>query len=433
VGGLPFGESLADNIGSTRTLLDVRGWGGEVPNGQYTILDGGTEADTRPYVDIAFNGDNSNAAAGCQIETWVGGSQGGLFGAIVHPSSCSVDDGAARTNTIMRDIAHYDMANEVQSHFSNAEGPITRLWMENTRDGGVGANWNMGGVSYVDSVMANITAATSNMVITGSPTYSLLMEHCVFLNSNGIANAITNGLVVRGCHFVQGSAPAGATDTTTGAWFDAGNDPTEDPWSQEPAESNKGTGLTSVQDPEAWAFDTDQSTKGALKNVALLHWDYEPNEGMEMGGPIPSMGFAAPVSGNFLTGVLMEGSIPTLTFGSPLVGTLQPAPLMPGSIPDMTFGDAPEGSMTTSVEMFGSIPSAVSMSAPNGTITVEALPAVFPEPLLNRVSGSLGDGQQSRDPGPNVPIQFVIQPPKAYRTWGRSADAPPTTDKWTML
>lgn len=412
-----FGTVLADNIGATRTRVGIFDWPGlgDPSSGagfggtSYPILAAGVDGSNRPYVDIAATGTTGTGPVGANLETvaLVNGSWQ-RFNDYVHPSFLSRDDGANRGAVIFRDIANYDMTQEVQSHFSNLEGPITELLIDNVRDSGAGANWSMSDESYINCLFSSISAVASTAVLSSGGTYTgSSMVNCVFGNGASLVNAIAGGMTIDHCHFVS-NAPAGATNSSTGTWLET--DATSDPWHMEPTSGNQGTGSSLVAEPSQWAFSGSGSTKGALRNIALLDNDAEPTSTIDASGAIASGGWSVSAP---------QGSAETARMGE-------------GALPSITgFVTAPNGRASTSVEAAGALPSLAGfVTAPNGRGTVEIPIVVLPRPASTQ-GGSNNGSMRSKDPGPHVPYQFIVKKPADQRAWG-SGKKPPPTKKWRM-
>lgn len=292
-GAMQFGESLADNIGSVRTRLGIAAWpgtdsspvisSGTPPSDAHIIVAAGTVSggpdDGRPYVDIQHTAAVYGAApAGAQIETVVSTTDSGpwmWFNVLVHPSFNSLDDGSVRTGpTIISTVGVWDSDNEVQTGFSNGEGPVRNVLLDNVRDGGTGGNWNMDNVELIDCLFHRLSMLGSGALLSaGHSMAGSEMVNCVF-NSlpASTAGAIANGLKVDRCHVISGSAPAGSTNMTTGTWLAPGVDPAVAPYAMTPDPSHLGQGHPLMVNVAPWALHPTSSTKGATLPMVQAGW-----------------------------------------------------------------------------------------------------------------------------------------------------------------
>lgn len=296
IGGSDFGTALADNVGSPKTRAGIWNWAAnEAPNtysadpgtgGHRTdgwdVLGGGVIGG-RSYVDLDNpSGVEGMAPAGAWIETCqvTSGSFGScqIWNEKFHSSFLSYQDGYLRTEgAIFRDIATSDIQIEANSHFPNSYSSptITRLLIDNVRDAGQSvSNFIMGGVDYTDCLFRRMSEVVSTVGGDAGHTWTgTSFVNCVFnASASAMADQISNGMVVDYCHFITGSAPAGATNCTTGSWLKVSGSSGVSPWSFEPADARKGHGSPLMQNLSGWAWDPSRSTMGCTTNVGLLDW-----------------------------------------------------------------------------------------------------------------------------------------------------------------
>lgn len=298
VAGLRFDLALADNVGSTLVRLGIRNWAGTGTDATGRVIVGTGITGGRPYVDIEHTAAGYGAApGGAEIETVIEWTPGAgtweWFADRIHPSSLSRDEADGRDVVIFRDIAVYDSVNEVQSHFSNLEGPIEHLLIDNVRDAATGANWAMGVLTaegYHNSIFRRITAAASGLSIDADATNTgSQMTNCVFRNASAnLADAQTEGLEVGFCHFVEDEVGDGwhGSSPTFGTFYDGSASPTASPWDYTPDALDDGDPRAAVGLAGGDWTDTG-STRGCLPDVALLDFsldDEEPAEPIDAAG-----------------------------------------------------------------------------------------------------------------------------------------------------
>lgn len=270
VGGYRFDLALADNINSQRTRLGIRAWPGVGTDPTGRIIRGTGLSGGRPYVDIEHTGTYGPAPAGAEIETvaeWNPGSGSwAWFNDRIHPSFFSYGTGRIGGD-VFHSCATYDSQNTVQASFANGFAADHQdVWFKNCRDAGDGYVFNAVNAYHLDCLWENCTFSGSLSISGGEDYAGSQMINCVWRDQSGLDAAIGLGMSVVNCHFIQGSLPAGAINSTSGAWFKS------DPLlSFEPLDARKGTGSSLVDECDEWQWAATP-TRGVFKNTALGSW-----------------------------------------------------------------------------------------------------------------------------------------------------------------
>lgn len=350
---IPFSTQAAEMVGAPKMGIFTQGFANAANNGtQFAVLAAGTTGG-RHYIDLA------NAAcvaegptAGALLETSYNGVR---YNIAVHTSYISF--GTSRTGDDMfRDIALFDIDDETQGAFDNG-ADHTRLLIDNVRGSGGFSNLNFlttdvppTPISITDSIIRRCSWTGSTLLCHPTlVTYTgTVFENCVFNSiSSDIVGAIANGLTMRYCHAITGSVYG--TNGTTGAWL--AGDPLTAPFSVEPTSGNKGTGHPLMSNHETWQWDASQSTKGCLKNTALLTWDTTAGATTIVAtGDLQGFSVTAAPAGSALTGKVASGDLVGMTI-APLTGVGRTGTVASGSLAGMTIspmsgtafvGDPPE-------------------------------------------------------------------------------------------
>lgn len=330
VGGHRFDVALADNVGSTRTRLGIAKWpgtgdatgvgSGTPPTGAHLIVGAGLVGG-RPYVDIEHTAATYGPApAGAEIETVCEWNPGGgswiWFNVRIHPSSLSRQPN--RGIVVFRDIAPFDSTQEVQSHFNNRTQDLQGLLIDNIRDAGTGANWQMGYPSpgafgYRNCIFRRISAPASGMILTAGPSYEgFQITNCVFRSAPAaLAGLISGGADVAYNHFVEGTAGQGwhGSNASFGTYYGPGSSHGADPWTFEPL--TIGNGDIRAPEPGGLAWANVSSTKGCLRDVALLDWSLgaAPDAVLMEGQPMANVAVQNPTVQHFTAGVALTGGV----------------------------------------------------------------------------------------------------------------------------
>lgn len=404
VGGYRFDLAFADNVDSLRTRLGIRAWPGVGTDQTGRIIRGTGTTGGRPYVDIEHTGTYGAAPAGAEIETVVEWNPGGgsweWFNVRIHPSSLSRPAGSNRDTVIFRDIAPFNSTQEVQSHFSNGTPPITNLLIDNVRDAGTGANWNMSfgaaTVGYTNCLIRRVTAAASGTILSSGPSYAgSQMTNCVFKTAPAaMAGMISGGFDIAYNHFVDDNAGQtwhGAS-ASYGAYYGPGSSHGADPWTFTPL--SIGNGDPRAPEPGGLAWSNLSSTKGCLPDVAGLDWSLPAAGGDVLmdGAPIANTSVSNPAVQFFTSGVAFTHEIADeneltayegLSFGA--FGITIPTPMQAGTfgttgqgmvgmpISNADVGNPVAGTFTAGVAMQGTAAADITTTAPAGTIEAQVL------------------------------------------------------------
>lgn len=267
---IPFSTQAAVLIGAPKMGLFLSGFTNPENNAnQFSVLAAGITGG-RHYVDL----DNPACIAegpttGALLETAYNGVR---YNIAVHTSYISF--GTSRTGgDVFRDIALYDIQETTQSAFGNG-ADHDQLLIDNVRDAGGAANWNIQNSTITNSIIRRVSAPGSSFQPSAGEAFTSTQIHnCVWRQaSSETAGAIANGLKVDSCHFITDNAGMGwhGSNATFGTWLQY--DPTVAPYSMEPTAGNKGTGNAVLQNVAEVAWSPSNSTKGATIPVAALNW-----------------------------------------------------------------------------------------------------------------------------------------------------------------
>lgn len=283
-----FSVQAALLIGQPRMQIGIYGWAGyypipyppnpalegqEIPhvnNGAFPVLAVGVSGTGEQYVDLLNPiGVTGTANADGDLETAYNFTR---YSTVVHTSYISF--GTSRTGgDVFRDIALYDIQETTQSAFGNG-ADHDQLLIDNVRDAGGAANWNIQNSTITNSIIRRVSAPGSSFQPSAGEAFTSTQIHnCVWRQaSSETAGAIANGLKVDSCHFITDNAGMGwhGSNATFGTWLQY--DPTVAPYSMEPTAGNKGTGNAVLQNVAEVAWSPSNSTKGATIPVAALNW-----------------------------------------------------------------------------------------------------------------------------------------------------------------
>lgn len=184
---------------------------------------------------------------------------------------------------------------------------VDRVALVNCSDGGFAAtNNDFDSPSISNLLLLNCTFAGS-IQFNGSAVAGCEMRQTVMGGHSGIASFG----VIDDCHNINGAAPTGATNHTTGAWFLG--DPETAPFSYEPAAGQLGGAATDIYNPSIlWWTGAGAPTKGVWRDTGDPTYNPSVVEGLVFTN-IVSEAQAVATMGTVVFGDLVFMGIPSTT------------------------------------------------------------------------------------------------------------------------